>query len=72
MHGERCGFNNTEWDNQFLDMLENDPESLLGITHAEHVRRGGLESAEIIMWLIMRGALGKTIRCVHRDSYNFV
>ncbi|MDH4109923.1 MAG: gallate dioxygenase [Gammaproteobacteria bacterium] len=67
VHGERCGFNNTEWDNEFLDLLENDPESLLGITHAEHVKRGGLESAEIIMWLIMRGALGKKIRCVHRD-----
>lgn len=67
VHGERCGFNNTEWDNEFLDLLENDPESLLGITHAEHVARGGLESAEIIMWLIMRGALGKNIRCVHRD-----
>ena len=26
-----------------------------------------MESAEIIMWLIMRGALPKRINCVHRD-----
>ncbi len=28
VHGERCGFNNTEWDMKFLDLLEKDPESL--------------------------------------------
>lgn len=67
VHGERCGFNNTEWDHEFLDLLENDPEKLTEITHAEYVERGGLESAEIIMWLIMRGALPEKIRCVHRD-----
>jgi len=67
VHGERCGFNNTEWDLEFLDLLENDPEKLTEITQAEYVERGGLESAEIIMWLIMRGALPDKIRCVHRD-----
>jgi len=67
VHGERCGFNNTEWDTKFLDLLENDPESLTEITHAEYAERGGVEGAEIIMWLIMRGALSDKIRCVHRD-----
>ena len=28
VHGERCGFNNTEWDMEFLERLEKDPESL--------------------------------------------
>jgi gallate dioxygenase len=67
VHGERAGFNNTEWDMQFLDLLEKDPEALTKITHAEYAERGGLESAEIIMWLIMRGALPEKINCVHRD-----
>jgi gallate dioxygenase len=26
-----------------------------------------MESSEIIMWLIMRGALAETVECVHRD-----
>jgi gallate dioxygenase len=67
VHGERCGFNNTEWDMQFLDLLENDPEALTEVTHAEYAQRGGVEGAEVIMWLIMRGALSDRIDCVHRD-----
>jgi gallate dioxygenase len=67
VHGERAGFNDTDWDNRFLDMLENDPEALTGITHAEYARRGGLEGAEVITWLIMRGALSSNVRCVQRD-----
>ncbi len=27
VHGERAGFNNTEWDMQFLDLIEKDPET---------------------------------------------
>jgi gallate dioxygenase len=26
VHGERCGFNNTEWDHAFLDLIEHNPE----------------------------------------------
>lgn len=67
VHGERAGFNNAEWDHEFLDRIENDPESLTGITHAEYAERGGLEGAEVIMWLIMRGALPENVRRIHRD-----
>jgi gallate dioxygenase len=69
VHGERCGFNNPEWDHQFLDLLENDPEALTHLTHAEYAERGGFEGAEIIMWLIMRGALTDRIRRLHRTYY---
>jgi gallate dioxygenase len=67
VHGERCGFNNTGWDMEFLDLLENDPAALTELTQAQYVERGGMESAEIIMWLTMRGALSDEITCVHRD-----
>lgn len=69
VHGERCGFNNPEWDRQFLDLLETDPEALTKLTHAEYAERGGLEGAEVIMWLIMRGALTDRIRRLHRTYY---
>jgi len=69
VHGERCGFNNTAWDHQFLDLLEKDPETLLNLTHAELAKLGGMESAEVIMWLIMRGAMPSHIRCLHREYY---
>ncbi len=36
VHGERCGFNNTDWDAQFVDMLVNDPEKLTEMTISEY------------------------------------
>ena len=69
VHGERAGFNNPDWDQTFLDLLETDPGQLLELSQAEYARRGGMEGAEVIMWLIMRGALSDNIRCLHRSYY---
>ncbi len=69
VHGERSGFNNTEWDLQFLDMITNDPVRLSEMTIADYVRLGGMEGAEVIMWLIMRGALSANVRKVHQSYY---
>lgn len=69
VHGERAGFNNTEWDMEFLDLLEKDPEKLTEIPIAEYARLGGLEGAEVIMWLIMRGALSKQVTKIHQSYY---
>jgi Catalytic LigB subunit of aromatic ring-opening dioxygenase len=69
LQGERTGFNDTEWDHQFLDLLVTDPESLASLTHAEYIRRGGAEGLEVIMWLVMRGALGGEIVERHRSYY---
>jgi gallate dioxygenase len=69
VHGERCGFNNTPWDMEFLERLEKDPESLTTLTIADYATRGGLEGTEVIMWLIMRGALSRTVRRIHQAYY---
>jgi gallate dioxygenase len=68
VHGERAGFNNTEWDKEFVELLEKDPVSLTEITIAEYAKRGGCEGAEVIMWLIMRGALAPRVKKLH-DAY---
>jgi gallate dioxygenase len=69
VHGERAGFNNTEWDAQFLELIEKDPARLTEMTHADFARLGGLESAEIVMWLVMRGALSAQVNKVHQAYY---
>jgi gallate dioxygenase len=69
VHGERCGFNNEAWDNEFLDTLASNPEALTTLTHADYAAKGGFEGAEVIMWLIMRGALSDKINNVHRSTY---
>ena len=69
VHGERAGFNNTDWDMEFLELLEKDPEYLTKLTIAEYAERGGVEGAEVIMWLIMRGALSPKVKKLHQSYY---
>lgn len=69
VHGERAGFNNTAWDEQFLQLIEKDPETLARMTLADFARLGGVEGAEVIMWLVMRGALSANIKRVHQSYY---
>ncbi|HWG76864.1 MAG TPA: gallate dioxygenase [Steroidobacteraceae bacterium] len=69
VHGERAGFNNTEWDRKFLDLICDDPIALTRLTQAEYAERGGFEGSEVIMWLIMRGALSANVRRLHSSYY---
>lgn len=69
VHGERAGFNNPAWDARFLQTFEQDPERLTELTQAEYAERGGLEGAEVIMWLVMRGALSAQVRKVHQSYF---
>jgi gallate dioxygenase len=66
VHGERAGFNNTAWDAEFLARFENDPVRLSEMTVAELAELGGFEGAEVIMWLVMRGALSAQVKKVHQ------
>jgi gallate dioxygenase len=69
VHGERSGFNNPEWDARFLELIEQDPERLAGMTLAELATLGGYESAEVVMWLVMRGALSARVTRLHQSYY---
>ncbi len=69
VHGERAGFNNPDWDRKFLDVVTNDPTTLAGMTLAEYAELGGMEGSEVIMWLIMRGALSGNVQRVHSSYY---
>lgn len=67
--GARAGFNNVEWDKRFLEIFEKDPEALTRLTIADLAELGGVEGAEIIMWLIMRGALSANVKKLHQSYY---
>jgi gallate dioxygenase len=54
---------------EFLERLEKDPEGLTHITIAEYAEKGGFEGSEVIMWLIMRGALSKKVKKLHQTYY---
>ncbi len=66
IQGPRAGLINTKFDTAFLDGLANDPERLASIPPLEYLRDAGAEAIELVMWLIMRGALGPRAREVRR------
>ncbi len=66
LQGPRAGLINSAFDNQFLDDFANDPEALTRIKHVEFLREAGSEGIELVMWLIMRGALDRHAKEIHR------
>ncbi|MCA0329177.1 MAG: protocatechuate 3,4-dioxygenase [Actinobacteria bacterium] len=66
IQGARAGLINQEWDNRFLDLVVSDPEAAASIPHIEYLRETGSEGIEMVMWLIMRGALGERVQELHR------
>ncbi|MGW0738024.1 class III extradiol dioxygenase subunit beta [Streptomyces sp. NPDC002851] len=66
LQGPRAGLINTPFDISFLDKLTSDPQALRHIPHIEYLREAGSEGIEMVMWLIMRGALGDDVKELHR------
>jgi protocatechuate 4,5-dioxygenase beta chain len=66
LHGERAGLINSDFDTRFLDDLTADPQRLVELPHIEYVREAGSEGIEMVMWLIMRGALSDDAKEVYR------
>jgi protocatechuate 4,5-dioxygenase beta chain len=67
LSGERAGFINKAFDREFQEKIANDPESLCKLSHTELIKLAGAEGIELIMWLVMRGALGKSVNVVHQN-----
>lgn len=67
--GRNFGDMHRDNDLDFLDRIERDPESLTGLTHQTLMERFGVEGIELIMWLVMRGALSGEVTRRHRHYY---
>jgi len=67
--GARAGLINQRFDRMFLDAIEHDPRSLAALSRADYIREAGTEGIELIMWLVMRGALSDTVKRIH-DTYH--
>jgi protocatechuate 4,5-dioxygenase beta chain len=64
--GPRAGLINSKWDKNFLDNLSKDPQKLVKIPHLDYMREAGAEGIEMVMWLVMRGALDDKVDEVYR------
>ena len=69
LQGPRAGLINAEWDNRFMDSLVGESDAARFVPHIEYLRETGSEGIEMVMWLIMRGALGRATRQLHRHYH---
>jgi protocatechuate 4,5-dioxygenase beta chain len=69
IHGERAGLINKEWDTAFLNDLTANPARLVSLTHVDYIRDAGAEGIELIVWLIMRGALNDNVKEICRHYH---
>ncbi|MGH9233694.1 MAG: class III extradiol dioxygenase subunit beta [Acidimicrobiales bacterium] len=69
LQAQRAGLINVEFDLAFLDRLVADPELAAAIPHVEYLREAGSEGIELVMWLVMRGALPAGVREVYRATH---
>jgi protocatechuate 4,5-dioxygenase beta chain len=66
LQGPRAGLINKEFDNRFMDYVIDAPDKAAGIRPVEFLREAGSEGIELVMWLVMRGALHERVRCIKR------
>ncbi len=69
LQGTEFGRIEVDWDNEFMDKFEFEPESMLDWDVQEFMDRGGSESAETVMWFAMRGAMSPKVKRIHRNLY---
>lgn len=64
--GPRAGLINKTFDTAFLDGLTRDPQALSKVPHIDYMREAGAEGVELVMWHVMRGALGDDAEEIYR------
>ncbi len=66
LQGPRAGLINQQFDADFLDRLQSDAEGLAKMPHLDYLQNAGSEGIELVMWLVMRGALDQNVEMLHR------
>jgi protocatechuate 4,5-dioxygenase beta chain len=64
--GPRAGLINSKFDKAFLDGMTKNPKALAKMPHIEYMREAGAEGIELVMWLVMRGALDDKVKELYR------
>jgi protocatechuate 4,5-dioxygenase beta chain len=69
LDGTRAGFINKTFDRMCIEKIVKDPEFLTHYSIADLIRESGAQGVELLMWLVMRGAMTGSISEVH-TSYH--
>ncbi|ESQ91025.1 class III extradiol dioxygenase subunit beta [Asticcacaulis benevestitus] len=69
LQGPRAGLINQPWDKAFLSDMVDNVARLVSIPPEDYIREAGSEGIELVMWLIMRGALDDQVTELHRHYH---
>ena len=69
LQGERAGIIDVDFDMECMQSVIDNPEWLASKTTTEIMEKAGTEGVEIIMWLVMRGALDENVNLVHKHYH---
>jgi len=65
LQGQRAGHINQDFDHRFLAGIADNPASLTSLSNRDYIREAGSEGAELVMWLVMRGAMSETVKVAY-------
>ncbi len=69
LQGERAGIIDVEFDLQCMDWIINDPDKMAALSNSEIMETAGTEGIEVIMWMVMRGALAPNVNVLHKHYH---
>lgn len=69
LQGARAGFVNPPADRAFLRDIAENPDRLAALSREDYVATFGSEGAELMMWLVMRGAMDQAVKVIHTHYF---
>jgi len=66
LQGPRAGLIKQGVRSTLHGQIDFEPDALSQLPHIDYIRDAGSEGIELVMWLIMRGALNAEVKPVHR------
>jgi len=69
LQGERSGIIDVDFDLKCMDWIVNDPEKMYELSNTEIMDVAGTEGIEVIMWMVMRGALSPNVDLLHKHYH---
>ena len=69
LQGERAGIIDVEFDLKCMESMISDPDWMADLTTTEIIEKAGTEGVEVIMWMVMRGALNDKVNVIHKHYH---
>ena len=69
LQGERAGIVDVEFDLKCMESMISDPDWMADLTTTQIIEKAGTEGVEVIMWLVMRGALNDRVNVIHKHYH---